>query len=46
VVRALPDTDGIYAADLARFRERLCLRDGGRCLVGIQSEEFRTEEVN
>ena len=46
VVRALPDADGVYAADLTRFRERLCLRDGGRCHIGIQSEGFRAEEAN
>jgi len=46
VVQALPDPDGVYAADLARFRERLCLREEGRCHVGIQSDEFRSEEAN
>lgn len=46
VVRALPDPDNVHAADLARFRERLCLRNEGRCHVGIQSEEFRAEEAN
>jgi len=42
-VRALPDSDGIYSADLKRFRERLCLREGGRCQIGIQSEAFKAE---
>ena len=42
-VQALPDADGIYSEDLKRFRERLCLREGGRCQVGIQSEEFKAE---
>jgi len=42
-VQALPDTNEIYSADLKRFRERLCLREGGRCQIGIQSEKFRTE---
>jgi len=42
-VRALPDPHGIYSADLKRFRERLCLREGGRCQVGIQSDEFKAE---
>jgi len=40
-VQALPDPDGIYGADLERFRERLCLRQGGRCQIGIQSEAFK-----
>ena len=42
-VQALPDPDGIYSADLKRFRERLCLREGGRCRIGIQSEKFKVE---
>lgn len=44
-VKALPDPKGIYNADLKRFRERLCLREGGRCQVGIQSDEFKAEEA-
>jgi len=42
-VQALPDPDGIYSIDLERFRERLCLREGGRCQIGIQSEAFKAE---
>jgi len=42
-VQALPDTNKTYSADLKRFHERLCLREGGRCQVGIQSETFKTE---
>ena len=42
-VQALPDPHGIYSADLERFRERLCLREGGRCQIGIQSEAFKAE---
>ncbi len=44
-VQALPDPDGIYSADLKRFRERLCLREGGRCRVGILTDEFKTEKA-
>lgn len=40
-VRALPDSAGIYSADLRRFNNRLSLREGGRCQIGIQSETFR-----
>jgi len=40
-VRALPDPGRIYSAELKRFRKRLCLRESGRCRVGIQSEEFK-----
>ncbi len=42
-VQALPDSNEIYNEDLKRFRKRLCLREGGRCQTGIQSEEFKTE---
>jgi len=42
-VQALPDSNEIYSADLKRFRERLCLREGGRCQIGIQSEAFKSE---
>jgi len=42
-VRALPDPEGIYNADFERFRQRLCLREGGRCQIGIQSDEFKAE---
>ena len=40
MLEALPDSDGVFAADLARFRERMCLREGGRCRVGIQNPEL------
>ena len=36
-IRALPDTDTTFAADLRRFRERMRLREAGRCRVGIQT---------
>ncbi|MCF6337649.1 MAG: ArsR family transcriptional regulator [Gammaproteobacteria bacterium] len=36
-VQALPNSNGVYHADLKRFHDRLCLREGGRCQVGIQS---------
>lgn len=39
VVERLPD-DGLFAADLKRFRKRMRLRDGGRCRVGIQTPEL------
>jgi len=42
-VQALPDREGIYSADLKRFRQRLCLREEGRCQIGIQSDEFKAE---
>lgn len=36
-IRALPDSDGTFAQDLRRFRERMRLRESGRCRVGIQT---------
>jgi len=42
-VKALPDSDGTYSADLKRFRDRLCLREDGRCQIGIQSQAFKAE---
>jgi ArsR family transcriptional regulator, arsenate/arsenite/antimonite-responsive transcriptional repressor len=35
-VAELPAIDETVAADQARFRERMHLREGGRCQVGIQ----------
>lgn len=43
-IRALPDTDNVFAADLGRFQERMCLREDGRCRLGIQREEFAAAE--
>lgn len=42
-VRALPDAAQVYQADLACFKERMCLREGGRCRVGILSDDLKTE---
>ena len=42
-VRALPDPDQVYQTDLARFKERMCLREDGRCRVGILSEDLKAE---
>lgn len=40
VLKELPDNNGIYTADLARFRERMCLRKDGRCRVGSQNTKL------
>jgi ArsR family transcriptional regulator len=40
VMKALPDTDGIFAADHVRFQQRMRLREAGRCRVGIRRSEF------
>ena len=39
-IRALPDAEGTFAADLRRFRNRMRLREAGRCRIGIQTESF------
>lgn len=41
-IHALPDVDQVYEADLARFNERMCLRVGGRCRIGILSNELES----
>lgn len=43
-VQALPDTNGVYSSDLKRFRDRLCLREEGRCRTGILTDEIKAEE--
>ena len=40
LVKALPDPDGIYRADMARFGDRLALREAGRCRIGISPDPF------
>lgn len=37
VIRTLPDSGGTFTADLRRFRERMRLRESGRCRIGIQT---------
>lgn len=44
MLRALPDGDGLFAHDLENFRERMCLREGGRCRVGIQTASLSMAE--
>lgn len=35
LIAALPDPDGVYAVDFARFEQRLAHRQDGRCRVGV-----------
>lgn len=37
MLKAMPDSEGVFAKDLARFQNRLSLREDGRCRIGIQS---------
>ena len=43
IIAALPDLDGVYAADLEQFRQRLCRREGGRCRVGVLTDALKSE---
>lgn len=40
LVASVPDLDETFAKDQARFEERMSLRAGGRCCVGIQTKEL------
>lgn len=39
-LRRLPDRKRVFAQDLKRFRERMRLRERGRCRIGIRAPEF------
>lgn len=43
VLKALPDFDGHFARDVEHFRQRMCLREGGRCRICIQTPELAAE---
>jgi ArsR family transcriptional regulator len=40
---ALPDSDGVFAADLRRFTQRMRLRQSGRCRIGIQTASLAAQ---
>lgn len=40
---ALPDSEGIFAADLRRFEQRMRLRQSGRCRIGIQTASLAAQ---
>lgn len=44
MLRALPDADGRFGQDLHNFLQRMCLREGGRCRVGIQTASLSAAE--
>lgn len=44
MLRALPDSDGLFARDLQNFRQRMRLREDGRCRVGIQTASLAAAE--
>ncbi len=41
LVRALPDPDNTYRTDFRRFKNRMALREDGRCRVGILSGNLK-----
>ena len=41
MLRTLADTEGVYHTDLENFNKRIALREGGRCRVGILSNELK-----
>lgn len=43
MLKALPDSDGLFANDLLNFQNRMCLREDGRCRVGIQTRTLAVE---
>ena len=45
IIATLPDSNGVYEADLERFRQRLCHREGGRCRVGVLTDALKSEAV-
>ncbi|MBT8247714.1 MAG: metalloregulator ArsR/SmtB family transcription factor [Acidimicrobiia bacterium] len=40
VVASVSDADEVFLLDQERFRERMALREDGRCRVGIQTEDL------
>ena len=41
LVRVLPDPDDVYRTDLKHFKNRMALREDGRCRVGILSDKLK-----
>ncbi|WP_198263009.1 ArsR/SmtB family transcription factor [sulfur-oxidizing endosymbiont of Gigantopelta aegis] len=42
-ITLLSDSEGQYASDLTRFKQRMTLRESGRCQIGVQTEKFQAE---
>ena len=45
LIAALQDPNGVYAADLERFEQRLAHREGGRCRVGVLTNALKSEAI-
>lgn len=44
LLRALPDSEGLFVRDLQNFHNRICLREDGRCRIGIQTASLYAAE--
>lgn len=44
LLRALPDSERLFARDLQNFHNRICLREDGRCRGGIQTASLYEAE--
>lgn len=44
-VLMISDVNEQYSNDLKRFQKRLLLREEGRCRIGIQSPDFRSDTI-
>ncbi|HEY9052866.1 MAG TPA: metalloregulator ArsR/SmtB family transcription factor [Gammaproteobacteria bacterium] len=44
-VKAIPDELSIFKKDLKRFRNRLCLRENGRCKTGITDNDMKKDAM-
>lgn len=43
MLTALPDSDGVFAEDLAHFQNRMSMRESGRCRISIQTQSLKAE---
>ena len=43
MLKAMPDSDSVFAKDLANFQNRMSLREDGRCRIGIQTLALAVE---
>ena len=43
MLKAMPDSDSVFAKDLSNFQNRMSLREDGRCRIGIQTMALKVE---
>ena len=43
MLKSMPDSDSVFAKDLANFQNRMSLREDGRCRMGIQTLALKVE---